>query len=155
MNRTIILALSLAVVLVAATASTAGTSPTTTAPPLTLDVGACSAKGPPAAGVFQCYPEDRKLPIMLQKKLELHATVSNDSTLVVSGSVKKTTKRVTGGSGTIEVRLKHAKRLNKEAGGANPSERHPKVKINVTATDDFGQTATDAVKLRVRRNPLL
>jgi hypothetical protein len=125
------------------------TTPTPPALPLTLFVRACSVDA-------QCYPEDRKAPILLEKKLELLATTNNDSTLVVGGGVKRTTKQVAGGIETqFKVKLKHPKRLNEEAGGANPSEKHPEVKIKVAATDEFGQTATDVVKLRFRRNPSL
>jgi K+-transporting ATPase A subunit len=75
MNRTIILALSLAVVLMAATASTASTAPNPPAPPLTLSV----QKGAHVSG----------------KTLRFGVRVSNDSTVVATGSkIEKTKKRV-------------------------------------------------------------
>jgi hypothetical protein len=147
MKRTIvprgILALSLAVVLVAATASaasaergptaaltgTAVTTPTPPLPPLTLEVYLEVHYLPPAAA---------------SKKLQLAATTSNDSTLVATGSkIKKATKQLAAGKQTlIKAKLKHRKRLNRK-----PT---PKVVVKVAVTDEFGQTATSELRCRIR-----
>jgi hypothetical protein len=76
-----------------------------------------------------------------------------DATLVLGGDVKKTTKQLpaTVAAGgplaatvptTIKARLKHLKQLRKE-----PTA--PKIKIKFTATDEFGQTATDERKVEL------
>jgi hypothetical protein len=116
-----ILALSLAVVLLGGTASTASTTPT---PPLTLSV-------------------DKEA--FATHKLRTHATTSNDSTLVVRGDVKRTTKQSAAGEPTkFKARLKHPERLR---------DGKLTVKIKVAATDEFGQTATDKAKYVLRRCP--
>jgi hypothetical protein len=64
-----------------------------------------------------------------------------DSTLVLRGDVKKTTKQLAANENTdIEARVKHLKRLKQE-----PTK--PKIKIKFTATDEFGQTATEERKV--------
>ena len=130
MNRTIILALGLAVVLLAATASTGSTAPTSAAPELTLGV---------RSSFGEAYPH---------QKLRFYATTSNDSTLVATGSkIKKTTKQLAAGEETkIAVRVKHKKQLRKQSGPPPPK---PKIKVKFAATDEFGQTATDESKLRI------
>jgi hypothetical protein len=130
-----IFALSLAVVLLGATASTvsaerdptatltgtAVTTPTPPAPPLTLD------------------KHGRKQE--LEKRVKFRARTSNDSTLVATGAVKKTTKQAAAGEVTrFKARLKHLKRLKERSG-------KPEVKIKLAATDEFGQTATAEVKV--------
>jgi hypothetical protein len=64
-----------------------------------------------------------------------------DSTLVLRGDVKKTTKQLAANEQTrIEARVKHLKRLKEEP-------TRPKIKIKFTATDEFGQTATEERKV--------
>jgi hypothetical protein len=89
--------------------------------------------------------------VVLEKKLRLYARISNDSTLVVSGGVKKTTKQVVGTKQlwggrytTIKGKLKHLKRLRQ-------ARTRPKIKVKFAATDEFGQTATDVLKLTLCR----
>ena len=72
-----------------------------------------------------------------------------DATLVLGGDVKKTTKQLPAtkrncatSPTTIKARLKHLKQLRKE-----PTA--PKVKIKFTATDEFGQRATDELKVEL------
>jgi len=72
-----------------------------------------------------------------------------DARLVLGGDVKKTTKRFKVGgeadlarSRTIKARLKHLKQLRKE-----PTA--PKIKIKFTATDEFGQRATEERKVEL------
>jgi hypothetical protein len=106
------------------------TTPTPPAPPLTLDVH------------HDGYPD------YLTKKFAFGATTSNDSTLVATGSIRKTTTQLAAGEPTeITARIKHAKRLNEK-----PKPGKPKIKIKLAATDEFGQTATDQIKVTVLRN---
>jgi hypothetical protein len=134
MKRTIvprrILGLSLAVVLLGATASTASTIPTPPASPLTLGV---------RSSFGEAFPH---------QKLRFYATTSNDSTLVARGSkIKKTTKQLAAGEETkIAVRVKHKKQLREQS---LPPPPKPKVKVKFAATDEFGQTATDELTLRI------
>ena len=69
-----------------------------------------------------------------------------DATLVLGGDVKKTTKHLPATKEiavtTIKARLKHLKQLRNE-----PTA--PKVKIKFTATDEFGQWATDELKVEL------
>jgi hypothetical protein len=67
-----------------------------------------------------------------------------DTTLVLRGDVKKTTKQLTanGPDKEMNARLKHVKQL-----GAEPTR--PKIKIKAVATDEFGQTATEVVKVKL------
>ena len=152
-KRGTIFALSLAVALFAATASTASTTPTPPAPPLTLDVLVKNDLLPtpprwtnPSFGDGCCYS--------LKKKLKLRATTSNDTTLVARGDVKKTTKQLAAGEETeFTVRLKQSKwkQLTEEEDAPKPVRL--KAKIKVKATDEFGQTATDRIKVTDMRNP--
>jgi hypothetical protein len=80
-----ILALGLAVALFAATASTASTTPTPPAPPLTLSVN--------GAHVGQRH-ENLKFGRGDKKTLYFGVITSNDSTLVATGDVEKTTTQV-------------------------------------------------------------
>jgi len=129
-----ILALSLAVVLLAASGGQAAaltgngvTTPTPSAPPLTLDL---------RSSFGSAFPH---------KKLIFHATTSNDSTLVATGrKIKKTTKQLAAGEETkITVRVKHKKQLMAQPGGK------AKVKVKFAATDESGQTATDVTTLMI------
>ena len=86
----------------------------------------------------------------MEKKLEFRATTNNDSTVVVSGGVKKTTKQLAAGEQT---RSKPSSSTRSGSREARPAE--PKVKIKFAATDEFGQTATEEVKLRLCRDPSL
>jgi hypothetical protein len=64
-----------------------------------------------------------------------------DSTLVLRGDVKKTTKQLAANEKTkIKPRVEHLKRLKEE-----PTK--PKIKIKFAATDEFGQTATKERKV--------
>jgi hypothetical protein len=136
MKRTIvprrILGLSLAVVLLGATASTASTIPTPPASPLTLGV---------RSSFGEAFPH---------QKLRFYATTSNDSTLVARGSkIKKTTKQLAAGETTrIKPRFKHMKRLREKP-------TRPKVKIKFAATDEFDQTATEEIKVTLCRRIIL
>lgn len=68
-----------------------------------------------------------------------------DTKLVLRGDVKKTTKHLatnTNRETQIKARLKHLKQLREE-----PTA--PKIKIKFTATDEFGQTATEKTKLKL------
>jgi hypothetical protein len=81
------------------------------------------------------------VPSLTQKKVALFATTNGDSTVVVSGGVKKTTQRLAAGEKTrFEARIKHRKRLREE-------RPVPKVKIRFAATDEFGQTAARTIKV--------
>jgi hypothetical protein len=102
--------------------------------------------------------------VLLEKKLKFTATTNNDSTLVATGSkIKNTTKQLAAGEETvIKVKLKHPKRLNQKAcqyrlGGAagRPARGCPTAKIKVKATDEFGQAATDELKIWYYKNPSL
>jgi hypothetical protein len=147
-----ILALSLAVVLFAATASTASTTPTPSAPPLTL--GVWFKDSYPGYNAIVLHGTVRS--VLLTKKLSFKATTSNDSTLVATGDVKRTTKQLAAGNvlaageGTvIKARLKQSKwnQLKEEEEDA-PKPVKLRAKIKLKATDEFGQTATDEYQLR-------
>jgi len=146
-----IFALSLAVGLLAATASSASAtttlSPTSPAPPpLTLSVYA--GYGAESA-LFGCNARAQKCARKkLSKTLPFTAITSNDSTLVATGrKIEKTTKQAAGERTEIEARLKHPRRLNER-----PKPGRPTVRIKVVATDEFGQTATDKIKVKLVRN---
>jgi hypothetical protein len=124
MKRTI-LAFSLAVTLLAATASSASTTPTPPAPPLTLDVFVRSQQTLGKRGVVRIT----------------NVWTNNASTLVARGGVKKTTEQLNALEPTnFKAKLKHLERLKEE-----PTK--PKVKIKFAATDEFGQTATEERKV--------
>jgi hypothetical protein len=134
-----ILALSLAVVLLAATASTASTTPT---PLLTLDLrgdyGAIA--GPDCRTHVQSCTG---------RWLSFWVTASNDSKVVLRGDVKRTTVRLRKHAATtsslsrpFNVKLKHPEQLR---------GRRVKVKVKGTATDVFGQTASDKAKWVLHR----
>ena len=125
-----ILALSLVVVLLGATASAASATTTlsttsTPPPPLTLSVSA-KARVEKGYGRLLIFP----------------ATTSHASSLVVTGrKIQKTTYDLEPGVREwIHAEFKHLPRRDKV-----------KVKIKATATDEFGQTATDHVKYVLRR----
>ncbi len=85
---------------------------------------------------------------VLQKKLTLFATTNNDSTVVVRGGVKKTVAHTMGGepptATTIKAEFKHLRQLKE-----SPTE--PTVRIKVAATDEFGQKATEELKIKLCR----
>jgi len=153
-----ILALSLAVVLLAASGGSAAaltgngvTTPTPPTPPLTLSLYAGLKAEYALYGCDSIPPDEqdtcpRK---KLGRTLPFDATTSNDSTLVATGrKIKKTTKQLAAGEETeIKARLKHPKRLNEK-----PGRGKPKVKIKVAATNEFGQSATDELKVELHRN---
>jgi hypothetical protein len=67
---------------------------------------------------------------------------------VATGSIKRTTTQLVAGETTeITARIKHAKRLNEK-----PKPGKPKIRIKLAATDEFGQTANDRIKVTVSRN---
>ena len=77
----------------------------------------------------------------LKKKVTLPTITNNDATVVATGGVKTTTKRLTGGEGTkIKAKVKHLKRLDEKPG-------RPKINVKLAATDEFGQTATAKIKV--------
>jgi hypothetical protein len=88
--------------------------------------------------------------VLLKRKLKIAASTNYDSTLVVRGGVKKTTKQLAAREETeIKARIKHLKRLKEKPEGTGK----PKVTIKLAATDVFGQTATKELKVRFYRNP--
>jgi hypothetical protein len=108
------------------------TTPTPPALPLLLSVDA-------ARGSIDAKPGQ----VVLEKKLTLFfATTSNDSTLVArGGKIKQTTKQLNGLEGTtIKGKVKHLKRLKEKP-------TRPKANVKIEATDEFGQTATDELKV--------
>jgi hypothetical protein len=80
--------------------------------------------------------------VLLAKKLTLTAITNNDSTLVArGGKIEKTTKQLAAHEFTgIKPRLKNLKQLKERP-------TRPEATVKVKATDDFGQTATDKLKL--------
>jgi hypothetical protein len=86
-----------------------------------------------------------KGPSLTAKKVKLLATTNIDSTVVVSGGVKKTTKRVAAGEkAKIRAKIKHRTRLIKEP---------RKVEIRFAATDEFGQTVTEEIRVAFCAGP--
>jgi hypothetical protein len=85
---------------------------------------------------------------LLKRTLEIAAITNYDSTLVVRGGVKKNTKQLAAHeTTTIKTRLKHLKRLKEKPKGTGK----PNVTIKLAATDEFGQTATKELKIRLYR----
>jgi hypothetical protein len=112
------------------------TTPTPPALPLLLSVEE-------ARGSIDAKPGQ----VVLEKKLTLfHATTNDDSTLVArGGKIKKTTKQLKALEGTtIKAKVKHLKRLKEKP-------TRPEAKVNVKVTDDFGQTATEEIKVTLCR----
>jgi hypothetical protein len=88
-----------------------------------------------------------------EKKVALHAITNNDSTVVVSGGVKKTTKRLAAGEETkFKAKLKHLTRLKEKAVPTDFGILSD-VKIKFAATDEFGQTATEKIKVTLCFGP--
>jgi hypothetical protein len=78
----------------------------------------------------------------LGRRLPFTAITNYGSTLAASGGVKKTTKQLAALEFTaIKAKLKHAKQLN--------DKRRPHVKLKLAATDEFGQIATDEVRVEL------
>jgi hypothetical protein len=93
----------------------------------------------------------RTLRAVAKRPLPLHALTNNDSTVVVSGGVKKTTKRLAAGEETkIKAKLNHLKRLKEKSGAGKPDRIE--VKIKFAATDEFGQTATEKTTATICRH---
>jgi hypothetical protein len=142
-----VLTLSLAVVLLVATASTASTTPTPPAPPLTLSLALKDDHLDPgwhSPQIGCCW--------LLTQKLKLRATTSNDSTLVARGDVKRTTNQLVAGEGTkFTANLKQSKWEQLKEEEEAPKPVRLKAKIKVKATDEFGQTVTDEFKLKFLR----
>ena len=82
----------------------------------------------------------------LAKKLRLRVVANNDSTLVArGGKIKETTQQLAALDwNRFTVRLKDLKRLEEKP-------TRPKFKIKFTATDQFGQTATDESEVTLCR----
>ena len=74
----------------------------------------------------------------------LYSCPDYDITLRLRGDFRKTTKHLAANSGwvDIEARPKHLKQLKEE-----PTP--PKIKMNLVATDEFGQKATDEAKVKL------
>jgi hypothetical protein len=84
----------------------------------------------------------------LKENPKLWAITNNDSTLVVSGGVKKTTIRLAASEKTkFKVKLKHLKQLEEK----QKQRDKVGVKIKFAATDEFGQTATAMFKTKFCR----
>jgi hypothetical protein len=112
------------------------TTPTPPALPLLLSVEE-------ARGSIDAKPGQ----VVLEKKLTLfHATTNDDSTLVArGGKIKKTTKQLKALEGTtVKAKVKHLKRLKEKS-------TRPEATVNVKVTDDFGQTATEEIKVTLCR----
>jgi hypothetical protein len=77
-----------------------------------------------------------------KKKIEVVVATNNDSTVVARGGVKKTVVQTAAGKPTrFKAKVKHLGRLEQSP--------KPMVKIRFAATDEFGQTATDELKVRL------
>jgi hypothetical protein len=88
-----------------------------------------------------------------EKNVALRAVTNNDSTVVVSGGVKKTTKRLAAGEDTkIKAKLKHLTRLKEKAVPTSFGVLS-EVKIKFAATDEVGQTATEKDKVTLCFSP--
>jgi hypothetical protein len=89
--------------------------------------------------------------VLLAKKLSFKATTSNDSTLVVGGDFKRTTRQLAGGERGertwFKAKLKQSKwnQLKEEMDAPKPVRLRAKLKLK--ATDEFGQTVTDEFQL--------
>jgi hypothetical protein len=113
------------------TATLTGNGVTTATPPvlpLLLNVG------------YDSGLESRKA--LLKKRLTLSAQTNYASTVVARGGVKRTVAQLAGGEPpkwtTFKAKLNHLGRLK--------DSPHPKVKIRLTATDEFGQRDTAVLK---------
>jgi hypothetical protein len=162
-----ILALSLAVVLVAVTASTGSTTPTAPTLPLTLDLRVRFKVESPSD---RWYPLTDPGPIQLKEELHLRAETSNDSTLVVGGDFNQPRMQLAAGEPTrFSPRFKQSKwhqfkgllcsppRRGELCGDAGSSKKlHGRkllAKLEVKATDEFGQTVAEEYKLKFRCGP--
>jgi hypothetical protein len=93
-------------------------------------------------------------PVMSQSTLEkgkpkvpLRVVTNNDSTVVVSGGVKKTTKRLAAGKETkIKPKL-NLKRLKVKPVPKVKGVEIAKTEIKFAATDEFDETATERIKV--------
>ncbi len=111
------------------------TTPTPPALPLRLSVQA--KRGPLGSRL-----------VHLKKKLEFLGITNNTSTVVARGDVRRTMARFVAGfpdPTRIKGRLMHLRRLEES------TKRRLKVEIKFAATDEFGQTATDKLKVRLCR----
>jgi hypothetical protein len=80
---------------------------------------------------------------LAKKKLTINAITNNDSTVVASGGVKRTAKRLAAGEETkFKVKLKHRKQLKSRF----VKRDRVGVKFKFAATDEFGQTDTEKTK---------
>ena len=145
------------------------TTPTPPALPLTLDLSAevwdwCGWRCKKPDDYFIWRAPLGQQPLVLKKKLTFIATTNNwedESTVVASGGVKKTTKQMLGGETEVKAKLKHPKRLNDGPTRGNPKHCRPvrrgctTVKLNVAVTDEFGQTTTEELRVTLYRNPTL
>jgi plastocyanin len=85
----------------------------------------------------------------LTKKLKFFATSSADSTLVAGGSVKQTTVQLAADEKTkVKAKLNRSQRERLEEKLDRSGKA--KAKVEATATDQSGATATDVVKVKLR-----
>jgi hypothetical protein len=81
-----------------------------------------------------------------EPKVPLVATTNNDSTVVVSGGVKKTTKRLAAGEKTKFKAKLNLKRLKVKPAPKVKGLKLATTKIKFAATDEFDETATERIK---------
>jgi hypothetical protein len=84
----------------------------------------------------------------LKKKLTFSATTNVDATLEAGGSVKKTTKQLAAGEkAKIKAKLKGSKRARLEEKLASTGKA--KAKVEALATDQFGNTDVEEIKVKL------
>jgi hypothetical protein len=121
------------------TAALAGNGVTTPTPPTPPTPG----PAPPALALDLDAKKQE-----LKKKLKFSATTNVDSTLEAGGSVKKTTKQLAGGEKTkVKAKLKGSKREKLEEKLASSGKA--KAKVEALATDQFGNTDIDEIKVKL------
>ncbi len=138
----------------ASTSEWCGGCPAATGPTVELSGRGVTTRTPRALPLLlsaERYGGQRTLRAIAKRPFTLHATTNNDSTVVVSGGVKKTTKRLAAGEKTkIKAKLNHLKRLKEKSGAGKPDRIE--VKIKFAATDEFGQTATEKFTTTICRH---
>ena len=114
-------------------------------PTATLTGNGVTTRTPPA---LPPVLEVRSVPMMtLARKIRYITAITNtDSSLVARGSkIRKTTKQLKAMERTrITAALKHLKRIKEKP-------TRPEIKIKFAATDEFGQTATEEIKIKLCR----
>jgi hypothetical protein len=125
-----------------------------TGPTVALSGSGVTTRTPPALPLLLSGDGprgQRTLRSFAKRPFTLHALTNNDSTVVASGGVKKTTKRLAAGEETkIKAKLNHLKLLKEKSGAGKPDRIE--VKIKFAATDEFGQTATEKIKTIICRH---